>query len=238
VEAGRVYADFGTFGTVCLDSVTGQVIWKRQLPVDHHHGPGSSPVLYKNLLMLVRDGRDQQYVTALNKQTGETVWKTDRPRSAPHSRFRKSFSTPLVFAAGGRTQMVVRVPSGWCPTNRRSAGNLARRRRERGNGGTPSGLWRGPGVSQHRRPGQPGAALGGARGRTGRCHSDACGWKLPTPIGSCPRPCWWPGTLPARRRRFISCLDASNGECWASSGPAVACRLARPCRRTDLLFQP
>jgi outer membrane protein assembly factor BamB len=108
VEPGRVYCDFGTFGTACLDSTTGQVVWKRQLPLDHHHGPGSSPVLYKDLLILVRDGRDQQYVTALNKQTGETVWKTDRPpMSTPVREFRKSFSTPLIFAADGRVQMVV-----------------------------------------------------------------------------------------------------------------------------------
>ena len=59
VEPGRLYCDFGTFGTACLDSATGRVLWKRQLHVDHHHGPGSSPILYKNLLILVRDGRDQ-----------------------------------------------------------------------------------------------------------------------------------------------------------------------------------
>ena len=108
VEPGRLYCDFGTFGTACLDAATGRVLWKRQLPLDHHHGPGSSPILYQNLLILVRDGRDQQYVTALNKQTGETVWKTDRPpMNTPIPEFRKSFSTPLVFEADGRTRMVV-----------------------------------------------------------------------------------------------------------------------------------
>ena len=107
-EPGRVYCDFGTFGTACLDAATGQALWKRQLPLDHHHGPGSSPVVYSNLLILVRDGRDQQYVTALNKQTGETVWKTVRPPlRTPNREFRKSFSTPLVFEANGRVQMVV-----------------------------------------------------------------------------------------------------------------------------------
>lgn len=107
-EPGRLYCDFGTFGTACLDSATGKVLWKRQLPLDHHHGPGSSPVLYQNLLILTRDGRDQQYVTALDKQTGETAWKTDRPPlSTPIREFRKSFSTPLIFEADGRVQMVV-----------------------------------------------------------------------------------------------------------------------------------
>lgn len=108
VEPGRLYCDFGTFGTACLDAATGEVRWKRQLPLEHFQGPGSSPVLHGNLLILVRDGGDQQYVTALNKATGDTVWKTDRPPlSTPVRIFRKSFSTPLVFEAGGVVQMVV-----------------------------------------------------------------------------------------------------------------------------------
>jgi arylsulfatase A-like enzyme/outer membrane protein assembly factor BamB len=108
VEPGRLYCDFGTFGTACLDSVSGEVLWKRELPLDHHQGPGSSPALYKNLLILVRDGRDQQYVTALDKQTGKTVWRNDRPPlSTPIREFRKSFSTPFVFEAAGQVQMVV-----------------------------------------------------------------------------------------------------------------------------------
>jgi outer membrane protein assembly factor BamB len=108
VEPGRLYCDFGTFGTACLDAVTGEVIWKRQLPVDHRQGPGSSPALYQNLLFLVRDGTDQQYITALDKHTGKTVWKSDRPPfKTPVPIFRKSFSTPLVFEAAGKVQMVV-----------------------------------------------------------------------------------------------------------------------------------
>ncbi len=108
VESGRLYCDFGTFGTACLQADSGKVLWKRQLPLEHHQGPGSSPALYKNLLILVRDGTDQQYVTALNKETGETVWKSGRPPlNTPVRMFRKSFSTPLVFEAAGQVQMVV-----------------------------------------------------------------------------------------------------------------------------------
>jgi outer membrane protein assembly factor BamB len=108
VEPGRLYCDFGTFGTACLDSESGEVIWKRELPLKHFQGPGSSPALHENLLILVRDGGDQQYITGLDKATGKTVWKSDRPPlSTPVPMFRKSFSTPLVFEAAGRMQMVV-----------------------------------------------------------------------------------------------------------------------------------
>src|SRR5258705_6376004 len=75
VEAGRLYCDFGTFGTACLDAKKGTILWQTQLPLDHQVGPGSSPVLFQKLLILVRDGRDAQYVAALDKKTGQSVWK-------------------------------------------------------------------------------------------------------------------------------------------------------------------
>lgn len=111
VEVGRLYCDFGTFGTACLEAETGKVVWKQRLPLDHQVGPGSSPILYQNLLILVRDGRDAQYVTALDKSTGQTIWKTDRPLIKTSSNnLKKSFCTPLVFQSGDRTQMVVPGP--------------------------------------------------------------------------------------------------------------------------------
>src|SRR3972149_772770 len=108
VERGRLYCDFGDFGTVCLDADTGETLWSRRLPVDHKLGPGSSPVLYGDLLLVVRDGRDAQYVAALDKNTGETVWKTDRPPiEADAGDFKKSYSTPLVIDVEGRPQAIV-----------------------------------------------------------------------------------------------------------------------------------
>ncbi len=108
VEKDRLYCDFGTFGTACVDTADGKVIWKCRLPLDHMVGPGSSPIIYQDLLVLVRDGTDQQYVAALDKKTGQQAWKTNRPdirmKSGP---MRKFFSTPLVFPAAGREQMVI-----------------------------------------------------------------------------------------------------------------------------------
>jgi hypothetical protein len=105
-EAGRVYCDFGTFGTACLDTETGKTIWSKRIPLDHQVGPGSSPILSGDLLILVRDGRDAQYVTALDKKTGEQVWKTDRPPlQASSNNVKKSFSTPLVIQHDGKAQL-------------------------------------------------------------------------------------------------------------------------------------
>ncbi len=107
VEPGRLYCDFGTFGTTCLNAKTGKILWKTRLPVDHQVGPGSSPVLYEKLLVLVRDGRDAQYLAALDTKTGKEVWRTERPpinTSSPN--LKKSFVTPLLVNAGGRTQLI------------------------------------------------------------------------------------------------------------------------------------
>ena len=79
IEPARVYVHFGSYGTACLDTATGEVLWKRDdLPCRHFRGPSSSLVLFENMLMVTMDGVDLQYVAALNKATGETIWRTDR----------------------------------------------------------------------------------------------------------------------------------------------------------------
>ena len=108
IETGRLYCDFGTMGTACLDTASGKVLWKRRLPVEHQVGPGSSPILHGDLLVLVRDGCDMQYVAALDKHSGQTVWKTDRPPiDTDYTPYKKAFSTPLVIGSAGAEQMVV-----------------------------------------------------------------------------------------------------------------------------------
>jgi outer membrane protein assembly factor BamB len=107
IEPGRVYVHFGSYGTACLDTATGSVLWKRDdLPCRHFRGPSSSPVLYQNLVILTFDGADLQYLAALDKGTGETVWKTDRNvewndadapgKFAKEGDLRKAHSTPLL----------------------------------------------------------------------------------------------------------------------------------------------
>jgi outer membrane protein assembly factor BamB len=111
VADGRIYCDFGTFGTACLDAETGNVVWQQRLPLDHAVGPGSSPILWHDRLLLVRDGRDAQYVAALDTKTGATAWKTERPPlGTANGDHRKSFSTPLLIDQAGQTQVFVPGP--------------------------------------------------------------------------------------------------------------------------------
>lgn len=117
IEPGRVYVHFGSYGTACLDTASNTVVWERQdLPCRHYRGPGSSPILFEDLLILSFDGADVQYITALDKKTGKTVWKTDRStewhdldaegKPKREGDFRKAFSTPLVVDYGGKFQMI------------------------------------------------------------------------------------------------------------------------------------
>ena len=112
IEAGRVYVTFGSAGTACLDTKTGRVLWERRdLECNHYRGAGSSPTLWQNLLILHFDGSDQQYVVALDKATGRTVWRTNRsvdfqdltPDGKPvrEGDFRKAFSSPMVITHEG-----------------------------------------------------------------------------------------------------------------------------------------
>jgi outer membrane protein assembly factor BamB len=109
VEEGRLYAHFGSHGTWCLDTATGKVVWERRdLKCDHFRGPASSPVLYKNLLVLIFDGFDVQYVAALDKATGRTVWRKDRgiPYKTDNGDYKKAYATAQVVEVNGRAELV------------------------------------------------------------------------------------------------------------------------------------
>lgn len=117
LEADALYVHFGTYGTARLDPATGQKVWERRdINVRHYRGPGSSPILHGDMLILTFDGIDQQFVTALNKKTGETLWKT--PRTTDYGDLdaeghptrdgdmRKAYHTPSVFNLAGVETLV------------------------------------------------------------------------------------------------------------------------------------
>jgi outer membrane protein assembly factor BamB len=109
IEKGRCYAHFGSNGTACIDTATGKVLWERRdLKCDHWRGAGSSPILHGKLLILVFDGHDVQYVTALDKETGKTVWKTDRNinYTSKDGDLHKAYGTPAVFTIDGKEQLI------------------------------------------------------------------------------------------------------------------------------------
>lgn len=117
LENDAVYVHFGTYGTARLNPETLEVVWQRRdINVRHFRGPGSSPIVFGDLLILTFDGIDAQFLTALNKHTGETQWKTARSTDygdldkdgnpKREGDLRKAYSTPALVEVAGRTQVV------------------------------------------------------------------------------------------------------------------------------------
>lgn len=108
LHAGQLYVHYGTYGTACLDCNSGKIKWKNnEFPVEHQGGPGSSPVVFEDMLILTLDGAQQQRLVALDLKDGSVRW--ERKRSAP---FRpnpithRAFSTPLLHEHNGEVQLI------------------------------------------------------------------------------------------------------------------------------------
>jgi outer membrane protein assembly factor BamB len=98
-----------------VDTTTFERVWvRRDLECNHFRGAGSSPILWQNFLFLPYDGYDFQYVVALDKRTGETVWKVDRPHNfeTDNGDTKKAYSTAHVIEAAGRLQLIVPTSKG------------------------------------------------------------------------------------------------------------------------------
>jgi len=116
-EPGRVYVTFGSPGTAAIDTATGKTLWtRRDLECNHFRGAGSSPIIFRDLLIMHFDGSDVQYVVALDKRTGKTAWKTPRsidfqdlePNGKPKADgdFRKAFATPQIVMSQGKPVLI------------------------------------------------------------------------------------------------------------------------------------
>jgi outer membrane protein assembly factor BamB len=101
-DGTRVYAWFGSEGMYCYD-INGNEVWKKSLGPIGTLGMGvaSSPVLYEDLVILLCDEEEgeRSFVAALNKKTGEEVWRTRRKVQA-------SWATPLLVRGSVRTELV------------------------------------------------------------------------------------------------------------------------------------
>lgn len=108
IEDGRLYCHFGTFGTGCVDTASGKVLWTNtELPIMHENGPGSSPVLWNDRIIFHCDGSDKQFIAALDKRTGKLAWKTNRSgEMRENPQMKKAYGTPLVLNMNGQPTAV------------------------------------------------------------------------------------------------------------------------------------
>jgi len=110
IEKGFVYVHYGSMGTACINTANGSIVWKRSdFKCKHAQGPASSPVIYKNLLILHFEGTDVRYIIALDKSNGKQIWRSDRP-AEPYEPLteigRKAYITPLLINVKGRDMLI------------------------------------------------------------------------------------------------------------------------------------
>ena len=109
-DGERVYAWFGT-GQIAAVDLAGKLVWKKHLgaaygPFEINWGHGSSPVVYKNRLILLCYHEKGSYLLSLDSKTGNVQWKVD---AAPGV---TSYSTPLVVEVGDRAEIIVNSSAG------------------------------------------------------------------------------------------------------------------------------
>jgi outer membrane protein assembly factor BamB len=103
-DGSNVYAWFGTGQVVALDR-RGKLLWQRNLAdngaFDIQWGSGSSPVVFRDTLILLCDQPAKSYVLAVDKATGKDRWRTERGQG------RSSYSTPLVVEGSFGAELIV-----------------------------------------------------------------------------------------------------------------------------------
>jgi outer membrane protein assembly factor BamB len=106
-DGDRLYVYFGHHGAACLDRA-GKILWRNaRLRFDPAPPGGGSPILAGEALVYVAECATAPFVTALDKHTGQTLWKVRRPLAA---KMKFSFGAPLFITAAGRPQLIVSGP--------------------------------------------------------------------------------------------------------------------------------
>lgn len=95
-----IFASFGQQGLVALD-FDGNLVWHNQVEeLDNYHGSAGSPILYEDTVIIYQDHQGDSFVAALDKATGEVVWRHARQT-------RTGWGTPIVIDTGERHELIV-----------------------------------------------------------------------------------------------------------------------------------
>ena len=101
-DGKHIYAYFGSHGLYCLD-MDGNLVWEKDLgdmQTRRSFGEGSSPALSGNTILVNWDHEGESFVVALDKKTGEEIWRQDRDEIT-------SWSTPLIVEHDGHPQAII-----------------------------------------------------------------------------------------------------------------------------------
>jgi outer membrane protein assembly factor BamB len=100
-DGERLIVSFGPAGLYCYD-LTGKLLWSKDLgtyPIMFDWGTGSSPVIFGDAVYVQCDNDKASFLVALNKQTGDELWRVERDEKS-------NWSTPYVWKNKARTELV------------------------------------------------------------------------------------------------------------------------------------
>jgi outer membrane protein assembly factor BamB len=100
-DGRHVVSFFGSSGLACHDR-DGGLLWRLPMgPFNNDFGAGTSPIIVGDLVILCQDHDSDSFLLAVDKRTGETVWRTDR------GEFPRNYCSPVLWNAGPDPQIVV-----------------------------------------------------------------------------------------------------------------------------------
>ncbi len=198
-DGKRVYAWFESQGLYAYER-DGRPAWKASFGDmgSHGTGPGTSPILYGDLLLLQCDIEGDSFLAGISTRDGKVVWKSKRKE-------RLGWSTPLLMRDGGRTRLVLAATSStvvYDPSNGEE-------------------LWRGPGLESNAVP-TPVAGQGMVFVMSGHPSkrvlafkpggAEAPAWKYEKGVGYVPSPVLYGDHLYViSDTGLLTCLDARTG---------------------------
>jgi outer membrane protein assembly factor BamB len=208
-DGERVYAVFGTGQVVAVDRA-GRRVWHRNLAAEHgpfeiNWGHGSSPVVYRDLVILPCYHEPQSYLLAMDAKTGATRWKVDRGGKLV------SYSTPIIVSASGGDELVLNT-SGGIEAYRPATGEALWRIEETSRFAIPMPVHDGSVIYASRgyRSGPYLAIRPGGRGDVAATHVQ---WKVPTGAPYISSLVHTDGLLfMAGDVGVVTCIDAKTGQ--------------------------
>ena len=100
-DGKMVYSYFGDVGLFAHD-MDGKPRWKRSwggFKTANNWGSAASPALHEDRIIVVNDNDEKSFIEALNKTTGESLWRVDRVETS-------NWSTPYVWKHAARTEII------------------------------------------------------------------------------------------------------------------------------------
>ena len=102
-----VVAFFGSEGLFCYD-FNGKLIWKKDLGLldagwfydpDYQWGTASSPIIYKNMVIVQNDVQKNSFIAAYDLKDGKQLWMTPREEIP-------SWGTPTIYEGPSRVELI------------------------------------------------------------------------------------------------------------------------------------